>query len=167
MITYRTGNDLDLDQFIEVYVDSTLGERRPVEDLERMKTMLGEADLVISAWDGDRMVGVCRSVTDWVYCTYLSDLAVRASYQGQGIGREMGEANPRSRAASHGDTLGSSAGGRLLPQGRDGATPVGMDASAAKGTGLAQQPGDDEGSHDVGVTEVLVIGAFDDLGEDI
>ena len=51
--------------------------------------MLGEADLVISAWDGDRMVGVCRSVTDWVYCTYLSDLAVRASYQGQGIGREM------------------------------------------------------------------------------
>ena len=51
--------------------------------------MLEEADLVISAWDGDHMVGVCRSVTDWAFCTYLSDLAVLASHQGQGIGREM------------------------------------------------------------------------------
>ena len=89
MITYRTGNDLDLDEFIDVYVDSGLGERRPADDRERMKAMLEEANLVISAWDGDRMVGVCRSVTDWVYCTYLSDLAVRTSHQGQGVGREM------------------------------------------------------------------------------
>lgn len=51
--------------------------------------MLEEANLVISAWDGDRMVGICRCVTDWVYCTFLSDLAVRISHQGQGVGREM------------------------------------------------------------------------------
>jgi GNAT superfamily N-acetyltransferase len=89
MITYRTGNDVDLDQVIDVYVDSTLGERRPVDDRERMARMLDEANLVITAWDGDRMVGVSRSVTDWVYCTYLSDLAVREAYQGQGIGREL------------------------------------------------------------------------------
>jgi GNAT superfamily N-acetyltransferase len=89
MITYRTGNDMDLDEMIEVYVDSTLGERRPVDDRERMARMLEEANLVITAWDGDRMVGVSRSVTDWVYCTYLSDLAVRAAYQGQGIGKEL------------------------------------------------------------------------------
>ena len=89
MITYHTGNDLDLERFIDVYVDSTLAERRPADDRERMKSMLEEADLVISAWDGAHMVGISRSVTDWVYCTYLSDLAVRASYQGQGIGREL------------------------------------------------------------------------------
>jgi len=89
MITYRTGNDLDLDDMIELYVDSTLGERRPVGDRGRMAQMLEEADLVITAWDVDLMVGISRCVTDWVYCTYLSDLAVRADYQGQGIGKEL------------------------------------------------------------------------------
>jgi GNAT superfamily N-acetyltransferase len=89
MITYRTGNDIDLDDMIELYVDSTLGERRPVGDRKRMARMLEEADLVITAWDVDLMVGISRCVTDWVYCTYLSDLAVRADYQGQGIGKEL------------------------------------------------------------------------------
>lgn len=89
MITYRTGNDIALDEMIELYVDSTLGERRPVGERERMSRMLQEANLVITAWDGDVMVGISRSVTDWVYCTYLSDLAVRADYQGHGIGREL------------------------------------------------------------------------------
>ncbi len=89
MITYRTGNDIDLGEMIDVYVDSTLGERRPVSDRARMGRMLQDADLVISAWDQDLMVGISRSVTDWVYCTYLSDLAVRADYQGQGIGKEL------------------------------------------------------------------------------
>lgn len=89
MITYRLGNDIDLDAVIELYVDSTLGERRPVAERERMKTMLAEANLVVTAWDDDLMVGISRSVTDWVYCTYLSDLAVRLDYQSQGIGREL------------------------------------------------------------------------------
>lgn len=89
MITYRTGNDVDLDAMIELYVDSTLGERRPVDDRERMGRMLEQADLVITAWDDEELVGISRSVTDWVYCTYLSDLAVRADHQGRGIGKEL------------------------------------------------------------------------------
>ncbi|HET7846725.1 MAG TPA: GNAT family N-acetyltransferase, partial [Acidimicrobiia bacterium] len=68
---------------------STLGERRPVGERERMRTMLDEANLVVTAWDGDLLVGISRSVTDRVYCTYLSDLAVRLAYQSQGIGREL------------------------------------------------------------------------------
>ena len=86
---YRTGNDLDLDQVIELYVASTLGERRPVGDRERMGKMLANANLVITAWDGDVLVGIARSVTDGVYCTYLSDLAVRETHQKQGIGKEL------------------------------------------------------------------------------
>jgi predicted N-acetyltransferase YhbS len=89
VITYRTGNDIDLDEMIELYIDSTLGERRPVGERERMGRMLEEANLVITARDDDLLVGISRSVTDWVYCTYLSDLAVRADYQGQGIGKEL------------------------------------------------------------------------------
>jgi predicted N-acetyltransferase YhbS len=89
MITYRTGNDLDLDAVIELYRASTLGERRPVDDRERMRVMLANANLVITAWDGEQLVGIARSMSDFSYATYLSDLAVRASHQKQGIGREL------------------------------------------------------------------------------
>jgi GNAT superfamily N-acetyltransferase len=88
-ITYRVGNDLDLDTVIDVYRDSTLGARRPVDERDRMATMLKAANLVVSAWDGDTMVGISRSLSDFAYCTYLSDLAVRLAYQKQGIGREL------------------------------------------------------------------------------
>lgn len=89
MITYRLGNELDLDGIIELYRASTLGERRPVEDRERMAAMLRNANLVVTAWEGDLLVGLARSVSDFAYCTYLSDLAVRLSHQRCGIGREL------------------------------------------------------------------------------
>ena len=89
MITYRTGNELDLDVVIELYRASTLGERRPVEDRERIRLMLANANLVITAWDGELLAGIARSVSDFSYATYLSDLAVRVSHQKQGIGREL------------------------------------------------------------------------------
>ena len=89
MIAYKTGNDLNLDAAIELYRASTLGERRPVDDRERMRLMLQNANLVITAWDGDLLVGISRSLTDFTYATYLSDLAVRLAYQRQGIGKEL------------------------------------------------------------------------------
>jgi predicted N-acetyltransferase YhbS len=89
MIDYRTGNELELDQVIGLYRASTLGARRPVDDRERMRAMLQHANLVVTAWDGARLVGIARSLSDFAYCTYLSDLAVDAAYQRQGIGRGL------------------------------------------------------------------------------
>ena len=89
MIEYRTGNNLDIDQVIEMYVASTLGERRPVADRDRMADMLRNANLVITAWDGDLLVGISRSMSDFAYATYLSDLAVRETHQRHGIGKEL------------------------------------------------------------------------------
>jgi GNAT superfamily N-acetyltransferase len=89
MMAYRLGNDLVLDTVIDCYRACTLGARRPVDDRARMATMLAEADLVVSAWDGDLLVGIARALTDTVYCTYLSDLVVRESHQRAGIGREL------------------------------------------------------------------------------
>jgi predicted N-acetyltransferase YhbS len=86
---FRTGNNLDLDAVIDLYVASTLGERRPIDDRGRMAAMLNNANLVITAWDGGQLVGIARSVTDWVFCTYLSDLAVRQSHQRSGMGKEL------------------------------------------------------------------------------
>ncbi|MGC2240989.1 MAG: GNAT family N-acetyltransferase [Acidimicrobiia bacterium] len=89
MIEYRTNVDVHLDDVIELYVDSTLGERRPVGDRDRMERMLSGANLIITAWEGDALVGISRCITDWAYCTYLSDLAVRLDHQQQGIGKEL------------------------------------------------------------------------------
>jgi len=88
-ITYKVNSPLDLDAAIELYRASTLGERRPVDDRACMKQMLDKANLTITAWDGDLLVGISRSLTDWCYCCYLSDLAVRLDFQAQGIGREL------------------------------------------------------------------------------
>ena len=88
-IDYRYGNDLDLDLVIELYRDSTLGERRPIDDRGIAAAMLEHANLVVTAWEGDRLVGLSRTLTDFLYVGYLSDLAVALSHQRLGIGTEL------------------------------------------------------------------------------
>lgn len=88
-LKYRLGNDLDLDQVIELYHESTLGERRPVGNRACMAQMLEHANLVVTAWDGDQIVGISRCLTDFCYIAYLADLAVHRDYQRTGIGRAL------------------------------------------------------------------------------
>ena len=88
-ITYISGKKLDLDQVIELYRISTLGERRPIEKREVVKDMIDNADVIITAWDDDKLVGLARTLTDYSYVAYLADLAVHANYQKQGIGRNL------------------------------------------------------------------------------
>lgn len=89
MIHYRADRDLDLDACIELYRASTLGQRRPIEDRDRMAAMLHHANLIVTAWDGALLVGISRALSDFSFVTYLSDLAVRQSHQRQGIGKEL------------------------------------------------------------------------------
>ncbi len=65
------------------------GIRRPIDDVDRIDAMFKNADITISAWDGQRLVGVARALTDYRYCCYLSDLAVDRTCHNQGIGREL------------------------------------------------------------------------------
>ena len=88
-ITYKIENALDPSEFREVLIKSTLAERRPVDDLERIKKMCASANLIVSAKEDEKLVGVARSVTDFAYCTYLSDLAVDVNYQKMGIGKRL------------------------------------------------------------------------------
>lgn len=89
MIRYQLGNNLNIDTVIELYQASTLGERRPIDDYERMSRMIRNANLIVTAWDAELLVGISRSISDFSYVTYLSDLAVRKSYQKKGIGKEL------------------------------------------------------------------------------
>ncbi|WP_089107675.1 GNAT family N-acetyltransferase [Streptomyces hyaluromycini] len=84
------GEDLDLDQVLAVYRDSGLGERRPVDDRQRMGEMVRNANLVLVARDDDgTLIGIARSVSDFSYVTYLSDIAVACTHQHSGIGRAL------------------------------------------------------------------------------
>lgn len=89
MIEYRDDIVPDIDAAIELYRASTLGERRPIDDRERFACMLRSANLTITAWDSDVLVGISRCVTDFAWTTYLADLAVRVSHQRSGIGKEL------------------------------------------------------------------------------
>lgn len=86
---YRLNAVPDVDEVIELLIASTLAERRPVDDRERMRAMLQASNLVISAWQGTLLVGIARSLSDYAYVTYCSDLAVRKSHQRRGIGRGL------------------------------------------------------------------------------
>lgn len=86
-ITYR--RDAALDPAAVARVFDSSGLRRPTGDLARIARMLANANLTWSAWDGDELVGIARSVTDFAWCCYLSDLAVARTHQARGIGTEL------------------------------------------------------------------------------
>jgi GNAT superfamily N-acetyltransferase len=88
-IEYQVEPGLSVDDFISVLKSSTLAERRPMDDRDRLTRMLAGASVIITARSGGRIVGVSRALTDGAYSTYLADLAVDATWQGRGIGREL------------------------------------------------------------------------------
>jgi ribosomal protein S18 acetylase RimI-like enzyme len=101
-IEYKTDVALTVEQFIDILSRTSLGPRRPLDDRECMQAMIGNANLVATAWDGDLLVGVARCVTDFVYACYMSELAVDENYQRRGIGKELirharGRLGPRCR----------------------------------------------------------------------
>jgi len=86
-ITYQLDIIPDTDQIIEVYNSS--GINRPTVDKERITKMYANSNLVVTAWNKDKLIGISRSLTDFCYCCYLSDLAVKKEYQENGIGKKL------------------------------------------------------------------------------
>ncbi|AMR33638.1 GCN5 family acetyltransferase [Mucilaginibacter sp. PAMC 26640] len=85
-IIYHREEQLNPEEFIGVLKRSTLAERRPIDDLDRINKMCSNANLIITARLDGQLVGVARSLSDFAFCTYLSDLAVDQDYQRMGIG---------------------------------------------------------------------------------
>lgn len=80
---------LTVAQFADILLRSSLAERRPVNDHGRLADMLRHANLLLTAWDGEKLVGVSRCATDFAYFCYCSDLAVDKAYQGHGLGTRL------------------------------------------------------------------------------
>lgn len=89
MMDYTIERRITAREYIELLNSSGLGERRPVGSAETIALMLEHSNLLATAWDGPQLVGAARCFTDFVFVTYCSDLAVRAEYQRQGIGKEL------------------------------------------------------------------------------
>jgi ribosomal protein S18 acetylase RimI-like enzyme len=89
MIRYQNNKELTAEDLSKVFESS--GIKRPFQDLDRLQKMIEHADIIISAWNGEELVGVARAVTDYSYCCYLSDLAVSKQYQKLGIGKQLVE----------------------------------------------------------------------------
>jgi predicted N-acetyltransferase YhbS len=86
-IRYALNASLTTEAVVRVF--NNAGITRPTHDTARIAQMFANANLVVSAWDGDHLVGVARALSDFCYCCYLSDLAVDAAYQRQGIGSAL------------------------------------------------------------------------------
>lgn len=89
MIEYRDNASITAEQAIDLYKRSTLGERRPVHNVQTFEAMVKNANLTITAWEGEKLVGISRSLTDFAYVAYLADLAVDQQYQRSGIGKQL------------------------------------------------------------------------------
>lgn len=86
-IIYKVDRIPTADQIIELYDNAGLS--RPTKDKERIQKMFDNSNLVITAWEEELLIGVSRSITDWVWSCYLADLAVRHDYQKDGIGKKL------------------------------------------------------------------------------
>ena len=89
MITYEIARSFDIEKIIKVFESS--GIVRPTKEKERIKSMFENANLIYFAYDNGELIGLARCVTDFSYCCYLSDLAVKKDYQKQGIGKKLVE----------------------------------------------------------------------------
>jgi ribosomal protein S18 acetylase RimI-like enzyme len=90
-LTFQLEPDLSPHDFIDLLRRSTLAERRPIHDFNTMQSMVENASVLVTArrHDTQLLVGVARSISDFAFCTYLSDLAVDSAYQRQGIGKRL------------------------------------------------------------------------------
>jgi predicted N-acetyltransferase YhbS len=88
-IKYRDEANLSVDEAIDLYRRSTLSDRRPVDRPDIFEGMVKNANLTITAWHGEQLIGISRSLTDFSYVAYLADLAVDEEFQGRGIGTHL------------------------------------------------------------------------------
>jgi hypothetical protein len=86
-ITYRSDLMPATEAVIDLY--DSAGLDRPLSDSQRISKMYEHSNLIVTAWDGDKLVGIARSLTDFCYCCYVSDLAVRQEYKCAGIGSRL------------------------------------------------------------------------------
>jgi ribosomal protein S18 acetylase RimI-like enzyme len=88
-MNFSLARSVSVDEFRDLLLRSTLSARRPIDDLDCLRQMLDNSEIIATSWSEELLVGIARSITDFSYCCYLSDLAVDVAFQKQGIGTEL------------------------------------------------------------------------------
>ena len=86
-ITYKS--DITPNKEVTIKLYNSSGIDKPTTDCRRITKMYVNSNLTVTAWDRDKLVGISRSLTDFCYCCYLSDLTVREEYKHKRIGRKL------------------------------------------------------------------------------
>ncbi|MGB4069991.1 MAG: GNAT family N-acetyltransferase [Nitrospira sp.] len=75
-----------MSQLLGLFQQAPWAKGRSLEDA---KEMLLHTDLTLCAWDGERLIGFGRVLTDFIYRATIWDVIVDRAYQGQGVGTEI------------------------------------------------------------------------------
>jgi len=89
MIDYKVGHVPPVDDIVALYRATSLGARRPVDDPARMQRMFDASNVVVTAYDGDKLIGLSRAMSDMGWVCYLADLLVHEDWQGRGVGKDL------------------------------------------------------------------------------
>ncbi|AVR00979.1 GNAT family N-acetyltransferase [Oceanobacillus sp. M65] len=88
-ITFQGSKDIDKEQVIKLYND--VGWYAYTKDPNTLYNALQQSLNVISAWDGEELVGLIRVVGDGLTILYIQDILVLNAYQNQGIATKLME----------------------------------------------------------------------------
>lgn len=87
MIRYCTDKKVDFEKLIELF--NKVGWDDKTCDIKRLKAMVDNSQIVVTAWKDEEMIGFARCVTDFVFNGQINNVVVDTRYRGKGIGKEL------------------------------------------------------------------------------
>lgn len=88
-ITYQQELTLTAADYISVLSRTTMRDKRPLANTERIQGMLDGANFIVTARESDTIIGVARCITDFAWIAYCAELAVAETHQGVGVGQKL------------------------------------------------------------------------------
>lgn len=88
-ISTRINEPIKLNQFLNLYRQANFVQDKWQDDPKRLQTMLDHTQLMVSLWDGTKLIGVARCLTDFEDSCYLSEIVIHPDYRGQHLGEQL------------------------------------------------------------------------------
>lgn len=87
MITYKQDEDLELNDVLKLYNDA--GWHAYTNNPEKLMRAIKNSMITLTAWKGNKLVGLIRAVGDQETILYIQDLLILSDCQRQGIGKTL------------------------------------------------------------------------------
>ena len=87
ILTYKSSRNINIEKLERLYND--VQWYAYTQDLELLTHAISHSLDIISAWNGDKLVGLIRIVGDGLTIIYIQDVLVLNEYQNQGVGTQL------------------------------------------------------------------------------